>query len=83
MDAIYAALMSALRERGADETTGRIATDMAISIWRVAAERWLHGDDSTFAAEVLDATRYLRRIAAGDRTRTEGAAAGAPARCQG
>ena len=82
MDAIYATLVSALRARGADETTARIATDLAISIWRVAAERWLQGDDSTFAAEVLDATQYLRRIAAGDRTDAGGAAADAPVRCQ-
>ena len=66
MDAIYDALASALRDRGADETTARIATDMAISIWRVASERCLHGDDdSSFAAEVRDAARHLRRIAAG------------------
>ena len=64
MDAIYAALVSALRERGTDQTTARIATDMAISIWRVAAERWLHGDDSPFAAEVFDAARHLRRTKA-------------------
>jgi AcrR family transcriptional regulator len=82
MDAIYATLVSALRERGADETTARLATDMAISIWRVAAERWLQGDDSPFAAEVFDAARHLRRIAAGDRTRTEGTAADEPARYQ-
>jgi AcrR family transcriptional regulator len=82
MDAIYATLVSALRERGADETTAHLATDMAISIWRVAAERWLHGDDSPFAAEVFDAARHLRRIAAGDRTGTEGAAADQPGRYQ-
>jgi AcrR family transcriptional regulator len=80
MEAIDAALVSGLRARGADETTARIATDMAISIWRVAADRCLHGDDSTFAAEVLDVTRHLRRIAAGDRTGASGAAAGAGAR---
>jgi hypothetical protein len=55
---------------------------MAISIWRVAAERWLRGDDSPFAAEVFDAARHLRRIAAGDRTGTEGAAADQPGRYQ-
>ena len=66
MDAIYAALASALRDRGADETTARIATDLAISIWRVAAKRCLHGDDAhSFAAEVRDAARHLRRVAAG------------------
>jgi hypothetical protein len=74
--------VSALRERGADETTARLATDMAISIWRVAAERWLGGEDSPFAAEVFDAARHLRRIAAGDRTGTEGTAADEPARYQ-
>lgn len=67
MDAIDAALVAALRARGADETTARIATDLAISVWRVAAERCLHGEASTFAAEVFDAARHLRRIAAGDR----------------
>jgi AcrR family transcriptional regulator len=73
MDAIYATFVSALRDRGADETTARLATDMAISIWRVAAERCLRGDDTTFAAEILDATRRLQRIAAGDRADPEGA----------
>jgi AcrR family transcriptional regulator len=67
MDAIHAAAVSALRARGTDETTARITTDLVISIWRIAGKRWLHGDDSTFAAEVLDATRRLRRIAGGDR----------------
>jgi hypothetical protein len=73
MDAIYATFVSALRDRGADEMTARLATDMAVSIWRVAAERCLRGDDSTFAAEVLDATRRLQRIAGGDRVGPEGA----------
>jgi AcrR family transcriptional regulator len=66
MDAIDAALVAGLRERGADETTARIATDLASSIWRVAARRCLHGDDSDWAAAVLDTARHLRRIAAGD-----------------
>jgi AcrR family transcriptional regulator len=66
MDVIYAALVSALRDRGEDATTARIATDLALSVWRVAAERCLQSDDdTTFAAEVRDATRHLRRIAAG------------------
>jgi AcrR family transcriptional regulator len=66
MDVIYAAFVSALRDRGEDATTARIATDMAMSVWRVAAQRCLLGDDdTTFAAEVRDATRHLRRIAAG------------------
>jgi AcrR family transcriptional regulator len=73
MDTIYAALMSALRERGADETTARLATDMGMSVWRAAAERLRHSDDATlaahvresFAAEVRDVGRHLRRIAAG------------------
>ncbi len=82
MDALYTALVSALRARGADETTARIATDIAISIWRVAADRWLHGDDSTFAAEVLDATRHLRRIAADSCTDAEGVATDAPVQRQ-
>jgi len=82
MDALYTALVSALRARGADETTARIATDIAISIWRVAADRWLHGDDSTFAAEVRDATRHLRRIAADSCTDVEGVATNAPVQRQ-
>ena len=82
MDALYTALVSALRARGADETTARIATDIAILIWRVAADRWLHGDDSTFAAEVLDATRHLRRIAADSCTDVEGVATDAPVQHQ-
>jgi AcrR family transcriptional regulator len=66
MDIIYAALASALRDRGEDATTARIATDMALSIWRVAAERCLQGDDdTTFPAAIRDAARHLRRIAAG------------------
>ena len=66
MDTIDATFVSALRARGADETTARIATDLAKSVWRVAAQRALQGDDNdtTFAAEVLAATRQLRRIAA-------------------
>jgi hypothetical protein len=39
---------------------------MAVSIWRVAGKRALHSDDSSFAAELLDVARQLRRIAAGD-----------------
>jgi AcrR family transcriptional regulator len=66
MDTIDATFVSALRDRGADETTARLATDMAVSIWRVAAKRALHSDDSSFAAELLNAARQLRRIAAGD-----------------
>lgn len=65
MDTIYAALVAGLRDRGADETTARLATDMAMSVWRVAAERWGRGDDTTFAAEVRDVARHLRRLAAG------------------
>jgi AcrR family transcriptional regulator len=65
MDNIYAALVSGLAERGADPTTARLATDMAMSVWRVAAERMRHTDDTTFAAEVRDVARQLRRIAAG------------------
>ena len=65
-DALDAALVSGLQARGADETTARIATDMAMSIWRVAAARWLRDDDATIKAEVLDATRRLRAIAAGE-----------------
>jgi AcrR family transcriptional regulator len=65
-DAIDAALVAALRDRGEDETTARMATDMATSIWRVAAKRCLQGDDSaSFAAELRAAARHLRRIAAG------------------
>jgi AcrR family transcriptional regulator len=67
LESIDAAFASGLRERGADETTARIATDLAISIWRVAAQRCLHGGGTAFAAEVLRAARQLRRIAAGDR----------------
>ena len=66
MDAIYAAFVAGLRDRGADATTARIATDMAMSIWRVAAERCLSSDDDiTVDAAVRWATAHLRRIAAG------------------
>jgi AcrR family transcriptional regulator len=68
LEAIDAAFVSALRERGADETTARVATDLATSAWRVAARRCLHGDGSAFAAELRDAAQWLRLIAAGDRT---------------
>jgi AcrR family transcriptional regulator len=74
VEALYAALEAALRERGEDETTARLATDMAISVTRVATDRWLHSDDSTLAAQALEVTRYLRRIAAGG-AGTEGGAA--------
>lgn len=80
MDAIHTALVAALQARGADETAARLATDMTISIWRLAAERWLRGEDSTFAAEVRDVTRQLRRLAADSRTDGEDEAAGAPVR---
>ncbi len=75
MEAIYAALVSALKARGTDETTARIATDMMISIWRVAAERWARGDGSTFAGEVLEAARHLRQVATGSRTPAQAPAA--------
>ncbi len=64
LEAIDAACVTALRERGADETTARLATDLATSIWRVAARRCLSGDGTDFAAEVAAATGQLRRIAA-------------------
>ncbi|MGH3172047.1 MAG: TetR family transcriptional regulator [Trebonia sp.] len=66
IDAIDATLVSALRDRGADETTARIATDMVMSVWRVAAEHWLHDDSATLATEIEDATRHLRRLAAAE-----------------
>lgn len=75
VEALYAALEAALRERGEDETTARLATDMAISVTRVATDRWLHSDDSTLAAQALEVTRYLRRIAAGGAGTDGGAAA--------
>lgn len=65
MDAIDAALIAALRERGEDETTARMATDMAISVWRVAARRCLHDDNPSYPVEIRAAARRLRRIAAG------------------
>jgi AcrR family transcriptional regulator len=65
MDTIDAALVAALKAMGADEETARIATDLAITVWRVAAARCLRDDDVTFAAEVADVARRLRRIAAG------------------
>jgi AcrR family transcriptional regulator len=71
MDTIHATLVSALRDRGADETTARIATDLAVSVWRIAAERALRGDDTTFAAEVAAAARRLRQVAAGDRATSD------------
>jgi AcrR family transcriptional regulator len=67
MDALDAALVAALRERGEDETTARFATDLAVSIWRVAARRCLGNDDSAFGDEVAHAARQLRQIAAGGR----------------
>jgi AcrR family transcriptional regulator len=72
MDAIDATFVTALKDRGEDEMTARLATDMAVSIWRVAAERLLHSDDSSFAAELLNVARRLRRIAAGDHADAEG-----------
>jgi AcrR family transcriptional regulator len=90
MDAIFATLVTVLQERGADETTARVATELAIAIWRVAADRWGHSDGSTFAAEVFDAARDFRQVAAGggagpagDRPGTEGAAAAGSGRYQG
>jgi len=65
MDAIYAALAGAVRERGAGETEARLATDLAMSAWRIAAERWVRGDDTTFAAEVDGVAEELRQVAAG------------------
>jgi AcrR family transcriptional regulator len=75
VEALYAMLVEGLRERGEDETTARLATDMALSVTRAATERWLHSDDSTLAAEALDVTRQLRRIAAGGRAGAEGGTA--------
>jgi len=71
MDSIYAALVATLKERGADETTARIATDLTMSVWRIAAERWGRDDDSSFAAEVRDAARRMRRIASGREVASE------------
>lgn len=79
MDAIHTALVSTLQVRGADETTARIASDLAISIWRNAAARWLRSDDAAFADEVREVTGQLRRIAAGRGVGVEGEAAAAPA----
>ena len=89
MDAIFATLVTVLQERGADRTTARVATELAIAIWRVAADRWGHSDDSTFAAEVFDTARDFRQVAAGgrsgptgDRLGTEGATAAGSGRYQ-
>jgi len=65
MDAIYAAFKAGLRDRGADETTARVAADLAMTVWRVAAEHGLRSDDSTFGGELRDAARHVRRVAAG------------------
>jgi AcrR family transcriptional regulator len=65
MDAIDATFVSALRDRGEDETTARLATDLAVSIWRLAGKRSLDREGTSFAAELLPAARQLRRVAAG------------------
>jgi AcrR family transcriptional regulator len=57
-------LVAAVRERGTDETTARVATDMAMWIWRLAAEHWARDEDATWPDEVTEAARQFRQIAA-------------------
>jgi hypothetical protein len=82
MDAIYASFVTGLRDRGADETTARLATDLAVSIWRLAAKRSLHSEEPNFSAELLHATRQLRRVAAGGQAGTDDVPVGAAAEGQ-
>jgi AcrR family transcriptional regulator len=63
METIYASLASGLRARGEDEMTARLSTDMAISVWRVAAGCRMSGDETSFAVAVHDTAERLRRIA--------------------
>jgi AcrR family transcriptional regulator len=61
---LVSTLGAAVRERGTDETTARVATDMAMWIWRLAAERWSRDEDATWADEVAETARQFRQIAA-------------------
>ena len=38
-------ITAALRERGADELTARLAADVAMLAFRVAVGRWIEADD--------------------------------------
>lgn len=62
--AMSAALATALGRRGVDPRTAQIATDLAMSIFRVAADRWLDEPDAVFATLVRESARELREVAA-------------------
>jgi len=76
MESIVAMFQAALRDRGVDEATARVATDLAVTIWRAAGQRWGRDEEMTFAEQVQDAARNFRQVAAGHQA---DAAAGDPA----
>jgi AcrR family transcriptional regulator len=66
MESIVATFQAALRDRGVDETTARVATDLAVAIWQAAGKRWGRDEEMTFAEQVNEAAREFRQVAAGD-----------------
>ncbi|GAA2412366.1 TetR/AcrR family transcriptional regulator [Actinomadura vinacea] len=60
---LSAALADTLARRGVDARTAQLATDMAMSVFRLAFERWIAEDDAHFAALVRESAHELRQVA--------------------
>ena len=65
MASMSMALVAALMRRGVDKHTAQLATDMGLSVSRLAAERWLVDDTLPFAEHFARSAEHLRRVAAG------------------
>lgn len=64
MASMSAALVEALMRRGVDPPTAQLATDMGLSVSRLAAARWLADDTIPFAEHFARSVEQLRRVAA-------------------
>lgn len=61
---LSAALADTVMHRGVDARTAQLATDMAMSVFRLAFERWIAEGDAHFVALVRESAQELRRVAA-------------------
>ncbi|MEV6345448.1 helix-turn-helix domain-containing protein [Actinoplanes sp. NPDC051851] len=57
-------LVAALIDRGHDEQTAHLATDIGTAILRLATTRWILGDDTDFTTLLATAHQDLRTVAA-------------------
>lgn len=64
MASMSTALVAALMRRGVDKHTAQLATDMGVSVSRLAAERWVADDTIPYAEHFARSAEQLRRVAA-------------------